>query len=202
MKGSNYLQQVLEMLGGPTARYRNSVAWQALEDNLGAGLPGDFKAIADAYAPVVHNGHLYLNHPATKRWNLGEWTRSTAEAWSQVVWEEGDLEGDPRPSLGVFDLTFGTAEGLIPLASTDRGETIFYAPRGAQGQGSLFVEDGEGEFFEYAMGFAEWLYRYLVGEDMAGPETSSFYPGPVILRDLPMMPDERPPTRRGPDRGM
>ncbi|TLQ48360.1 hypothetical protein FEF34_20950 [Streptomyces marianii] len=64
------------------------------------------------------------------------------------------------------------------------------------------MEDGEGEFFEYAMGFAEWLYRYLVGEDMAGPETSSFYPGPVILRDLPMMPDERPPTRRGPDRGM
>ncbi|MFI1466135.1 hypothetical protein [Streptomyces wuyuanensis] len=85
VKGSGYLRQLLEMLDEPAACYQDSAAWQALEENLGAGLSGDSKAIADAFAPVVLNGYLYLNHPATERWNLGEWIRSTAEAWSQVA---------------------------------------------------------------------------------------------------------------------
>lgn len=202
MAERGYLQQVLEMLGKPTARSQDPAAWGALEVDLDASLPGDFKTIVDSYAPVQVNGHLYLSHPATKRWNLGEWISSTAKTWSEVEWGEGEPDGDPRISLGVGELTFGTATGLIPLTSTDRGETVFYAPRGAGGTGSLFVEDGEGEFFEYNMGFAEWLYRYLIGEDMAGPGTSAFYPGPVALRDLPMTAEEQPPTRYGPPRSM
>ncbi|WP_258572831.1 SMI1/KNR4 family protein [Streptomyces sp. KM273126] len=198
----SYLQRVLEMLGDPQARYRDAAAWSALEADLGVVLPADYKKIVDAYAPVLVNGHLYLSHPATERWNLGDSIRRTSESWSKVVWEEGEPEGDPRVSLDVDELTFGTSEGLIPLASTDRGETLFYAPRGAQRNGSWFVEDGEGEFFEYTMGFAEWLYRWLVGEDVAGPNSSAFYPGPVALQGLPMAPGERPETRYGPDRGM
>ncbi|HET6353473.1 hypothetical protein [Streptomyces sp.] len=52
------------------------------------------------------------------------------------------------------------------------------------------------------MSFAEWLYRYLIGEDMAGPNSSAFYPGPVQLRRLPMTADERSEPWSGPDRGM
>lgn len=52
------------------------------------------------------------------------------------------------------------------------------------------------------MGFAEWIYRYLIGEEMAGPGSSAFYPGPVSLRDLPMAPEDRPAVRHGPARGM
>jgi len=198
----DYVAQVVAMLGEPASRRESQTAWTTLEDGLGTELPADYKTLVDAYAPVRINGHLYLHHPATEPWNLGEWIRGTAEAWSQVEWDEGEPEGDPRVSLGLPELIFGTSEGLIPLASTDRGEVIFYAAKGAGKSGSLFVEDGEGEFFEYAMGFAEWLYRYLAGEDMAGPGTSAFYPGPVALQDLPMTRDERPETRQGPDRGM
>lgn len=32
------------------------------------------------------------------------------------------------------------------------------------------------------MSFAEWLCRYLTGQDMAGPNRSAFYPGPVQPR--------------------
>ncbi|MFF5936778.1 SMI1/KNR4 family protein [Streptomyces sp. NPDC012508] len=190
------------MLGAPQARPRDPRAWAALEASICGSLPSDFKDLIDAYAPIQLNGHLYLMHPATERWNLGEYVRSTADAWSEIEWDEAELEGDPRLSLKTPELTFGAADGLIPIASTDRGETLFYAPRGGGGRGTFFVEDGEGEFFEYACSFSEWLYRYLVGEEMAGPGTGAFYPGPVSLRDLPMTPGEDPPARFGPPRGM
>jgi hypothetical protein len=197
-----HLGRVLEMLGEPSWRYRGPEAWHKLENELGVSLPADFKEIVDAYAPVQINGHLYLNHPATERWNLAERIRRTSRSWSQIEWDEGEPEGDPRVSLGTSDLLFGTPDGLIPICGTDRGEEIFYAPRGALGQGSLFIEDGEGEFFEYSFSFAEWLYLWLTGEEVTGPGGSAFYPGPVVLQDLPMTPDEHPEKRYGPPRGM
>ncbi|MEV1065863.1 SMI1/KNR4 family protein [Streptomyces sp. NPDC050263] len=189
------------MLGEPPRRHRNPAAWRDLRDELGVILPGDYQEILDAYAPAKINGHLYLSHPANGRWNLGEWIRDTSEAWSQIDWDDVEAEGDPRISLGVSEFAFGAPDGLIPIASTDRRETIFYAPRGGFEGGVLFVES-EGEFFEYSMTFSEWLYRWLIGEDVAGPNSSAFYPGPVTLQDLPMTPDERPETRYGPPRGM
>ncbi|MFF7639831.1 SMI1/KNR4 family protein [Streptomyces canus] len=190
------------MLGEPLWRYRAPGTWDELERELGVALPSDYKEIVDAYAPVQINGHLYLSHPATERWNLGERIRRTSDSWSQIEWEEGEPEGDPRVSLRSPELVFGTADGLIPICGTDRGEEIFYAPRGALGAGSLFVENGEGEFFEYSFSFAQWLYLWLVGEEVTGPGGSAFYPGPVVLQDLPMTPDERPEKRYGPPRGM
>ncbi|WP_416956195.1 SMI1/KNR4 family protein [Streptomyces sp. Agncl-13] len=202
MKNENFLERVLVMLGEPSWRYRDPEAWRRVENELGVGLPADYKEIVDAYAPVQINGHLYLTHPATERFNLAEDIRRTSESWSQVEWDEGEPEGDPRISLGVRELVFGTPDGLIPIASTDRAEVIFYAPRGASGRGSLFIENGDYEFLEYSFSFAEWLYRWLIGEEVTGPGGSAFYPGPVALQDLPMTPDERPETRYGPPRGM
>ncbi|MFE3991468.1 hypothetical protein ACFXPW_07170 [Streptomyces goshikiensis] len=70
-------------------------------------------------------------------------------------------------------MEFGTARGLTPIASADSGQTVFLARRPEESRDLLFVEDGDGEFFEYSMSFSEWLYRYLIGEDMSGPNTSS-----------------------------
>ncbi len=43
------------------------------------------------------------------------------------------------------------------------------------------------------MTFAEWLYRYLFGEEMAGWDSAAFYPGPVRLEFPPAGPGQ--PTR-------
>lgn len=79
----------------------------------------------DAFAPIQINGHLYLSHPATKPWNLGQDIRSTIKAWSEVPWDDRDLDADedPRQLFGLDELSFGTRNGLWPIASTDRGET-------------------------------------------------------------------------------
>ncbi|MGW3211578.1 SMI1/KNR4 family protein [Streptomyces parvus] len=197
-----YVDLVFAVLGEPSYRYADVHAWRALEADLGCALPGDYKCIVDAYAPVQISEHLYLSHPFPERWNLRDSIRRTSDSWAQVVWDDDEKQGAPWVSLGVSDLTFGTADGLIPLVATDRGETVFHAPRGADGAGVLFVEDGEGEFLEFSMGFAEWMYRYLTGEEMAGAGSAAFYPGPVTLRDLPMAPGDRPQLRHGPARGV
>jgi len=198
----DYLSLVFDMLGPGGHRYADPAAWVELEAELGIALPDDYKAIVDAYAPIKINGHLYLSHPATERWNLGESIRSTAEAWSAIDWDDFDPDEDPRVVLGLPELEFGTKEGLLPIASTDRGDTVFLAPLPDSQERRLCIADGDGGWYEYRIGFAEWLYRFLVGEDMAGPNSSAFYPGPVVLEPLPMSQGDRPAAFHGPDRGM
>ncbi|MFJ3820542.1 SMI1/KNR4 family protein [Streptomyces nodosus] len=198
---TDYLPAVMAMLGQAQNRYANPSAWDRLHAELGIRLPTDYQTLVDAYAPIQLNGHLTLPHPATTRWNLGDWIRDTARAWSEVSWEDLDPDEDPRLLFGLTELSFGTRNGLWPIASTDRGETLFLMAADGMLSGIL-AEDGEGGWAQYKMSFAEWLYRYLVGEDMAGPNTSAFYPGPVQLRRLPMTADERPEPWSGPERGM
>ncbi|WP_258044471.1 SMI1/KNR4 family protein [Streptomyces sp. SM11] len=198
MNDSGYLQKVFAVLGDPSPVSRDPSMWKDLEEYLGFILPGDFKEIAEAYAPVRLNGHLYLLHPTTERWNLKEEIAADIEALGDLDWDE--VEGDPRPSLGIERMEFGTRTGLTPIVSADSGQTVFLAnsPHGCGWR--ILIEDGDGEFFEYAMGFSEWLYRYLAGEDVFGPNSSYFYPGPVALQDLPMSPSDHPMTRYGPPR--
>ncbi|MFG2949842.1 SMI1/KNR4 family protein [Streptomyces adustus] len=198
---TDYLAAAMAMLGPAQNRYADPAAWHRLHAELGIRLPADYQALVDAYAPIQLNGHLYLCHPAIERWNLGQDIRDTVRAWSGVPWDDLDPDEDPRLLFGLTELSFGTSNGLWPIAGTDRGETLFLIA--AHGMASwLLVEDGEGGWARYDMSFAEWLYRYLIGEDMAGPNTSAFYPGPVQLWGLPMTADERPEPWSGPDRGM
>ncbi|MFE1560030.1 SMI1/KNR4 family protein [Streptomyces sp. NPDC058734] len=202
---NDYLAAVMAMLGPAGNRHADPAAWDRLHAELGIRLPSDYQALVDAYAPVQLNGHLYLHHPATERWNLGQDIRDTVRAWSEVSWDDLDFDldpdEDPRPLSGLTELTFGTRNGAWPIARTDRGETIFHVAEEDTAPW-LLTEDGEGGWARYDMSFAEWLYRYLIGEDMAGPGTSAFYPGPVQLRRLPMTAGERPEPWSGPDRGM
>ncbi|MEV5241945.1 SMI1/KNR4 family protein [Streptomyces cinnamoneus] len=199
---TDYLAAVIAMLGPAQNRYADPSAWDRLHKELGVRLPSDYQVIVDAYAPVKLNGHMYLAHPATERWNLGQWIRETIQAWSQVPWDELDFDADedPRRLFGLQELSFGTRNGLWPITSTDRGESVFLVQ--APGAPYFIVEDGEGGWSRYTMSFAEWLYRYLIGEDMTGPNSSALYPGPVQLQHLPMSYDERPEPWYGPDRGM
>ncbi|MFH9983124.1 hypothetical protein ACH4ND_28625 [Streptomyces sp. NPDC017179] len=96
-------------------------------------------------------------------------------------------------------MRFSTRNDLWPIASTDRGETIFLD---AAADATRLVVNYDETWAERRMSFTEWLYRYLIGEDMTGPNSSALYPGPVKLQHLPMSVGERPELWYGPDRGM
>ncbi|MCX3285522.1 hypothetical protein OR263_02070 [Streptomyces sp. NEAU-H22] len=56
------------------------------------------------------------------------------------------------------------------------------------------------DIYRCDVGFTEWLYRYLQGEDMAGPNGSAYGPGPVRFDALPYASEGRPEFWFGPDR--
>lgn len=203
---TDYLRAVFDMLGPGENRYDDPAAWLRLEQDLGRGLPTDYKAIVDAYAPVQLNGHLYLaSHPASAWRSLGEAIRSDCESWDEWrAWESEDLEpaADPRLICNRPQIAFGTADGLIPLAGTDQGAALFLAPEVHGYPDGMVVQGSEGDWAGHPMSFAEWLYRYLMGEEMAGWGSAAFYPGPVRLEYLPAGPDERTREVYGPERGM
>ncbi|MFB7621025.1 SMI1/KNR4 family protein [Kitasatospora sp. NPDC056181] len=201
----DYLAGVFAMLGPGEQRYASASAWAGLEAEIGIAFPEDYKAVVDAYAPIQINGHLFLSHPATERWNLGKEIRDTSRTWAALDWDRErwlEPEENIRAVLGLEEVRFGTKDGLIPITSTDRGELIFLAPLPDRSGQRICAVKHDGSWFEYRMSFSEWLYRYLVGEDMVGPNSSAFYPGPVLLELLPMSTYDRPAPRYGPDRGM
>ncbi|MFJ3877160.1 SMI1/KNR4 family protein [Streptomyces sp. NPDC090077] len=203
---TDYLQAVFDMLGPAENRYADPAAWLRLEQQIGRRLPADYKAIVDAYAPVQLNGHLGLSsHPACAWRNLGEAIRSDVEGRNEWrAWEDDDLEpgADPRVICNRPQIIFGTPDGLIPLADTDQGAAIFLAPEVHGFPDGIVVQGSEGDWVGHPMNFAEWLYRYLIGEEMAGWDSAALYPGPVLLEYLPTGPDQRTREVYGPERSM
>ncbi|MFE9173318.1 SMI1/KNR4 family protein [Streptomyces kebangsaanensis] len=166
-----------------------------LERCLGARLPADYKTIVDHYGPVQLNGHLFLSHPATDRWNLGRWMDKTVELFSGSDLADAECPGFPDGPV------FGGPDGLIPLISTDRGEYAFgIVGKAGKGWSILTCDGDEQDFYEYQMPFSEWLHRYLTGEDMFGPGSAVFYPGPVVFESMPTTEVEQSRTWLGPER--
>ncbi|TGZ14285.1 hypothetical protein DV517_57680 [Streptomyces sp. S816] len=122
---TDYLAATMTMLGPAQNRYTDPAAWDRLHAELGIRLPTDCRTLVNAYAPVQLNGTCTCGHPATERWNLSQHIRDKARAWSDVCWDDLDPEEDPRLLFGLAELTFGTCDGLRPIAGTDRGETLF-----------------------------------------------------------------------------
>ncbi|MFE1869912.1 hypothetical protein ACFW9N_03280 [Streptomyces sp. NPDC059496] len=66
----------------------------------------------------------------------------------------------------------------------------------------VVLQGSEGDWAGRPMTFAEWSYRYLIGEEMAGGGCAAHCPGPVRL-EYPASEPGRPARERcGPERGM
>ncbi|MEV6614543.1 SMI1/KNR4 family protein [Streptomyces sp. NPDC051051] len=166
-----------------------------MERELGVSLPRDYKRIVTGYAPVQVNVHLFLRRPSAERWNLGQWMKETVTAFTRSNLTDAQCPGFPEGPL------FGGPDGLVPLASTDRGECLFGVADAPSGDRRLLACNGdEQDFHEYRMPFSEWLYRYFSGESMFGPGSAVFYPGPILFESLPMATSTPLTTWYGPER--
>ncbi|MFB7469854.1 SMI1/KNR4 family protein [Kitasatospora sp. NPDC056184] len=171
--------------------------WQRIESELGVGLPADLKALTERYAPVRLHRSVVLSNPSTAVHRLDRHIRETVEAYRACEFDE---ENFPDPDFPE-PLDFGGPDGLIPVSGTAHGEEVFLHRETAGGPWSVVVYVGDDdEFYRYRMGFAEWLYRYLAGEDMAGPNSAQSIPGPVRIEELLVPPGTAPTERLGPQR--
>ncbi|MEV5989311.1 SMI1/KNR4 family protein [Streptomyces sp. NPDC052051] len=193
----NFVNSVIGILGPAWCVPPPAAAWAGLEGELGVQLPDDYKEIIGGYGPVQMNVHLYLKHPSTDWWNLGRWMKETVEAFSRSDLTDAECPGFPGGPI------FGGPSGLIPLVSTDRGEYAFGVAGSPPGEWRILACNGdEQDFYEYHISFSEWIYRYLSGEDMFGPGSAVFYPGPIIFESMPLSESDRLLEWHGPERGM
>ncbi|WP_406505328.1 SMI1/KNR4 family protein [Streptomyces sp. NBC_00212] len=177
---SRYLESLFQMMGHYENVPSRTEEWREIEDEFALNLPLDFKKFIEGYAPVELNNRLRFKHPSTERRNLLCWMRETVEAFQECEWEE-----ITAPSLDPKHLSFGNG-GLVPLASTNGGEYLFLLARPGDAAPLLVVHVGDDDdFYEYDMSFAEWLYRYLADEEMAGPNSSLGWAGPIQVHKLP-----------------
>lgn len=57
------LEEIKALLGEPRFQWSDPEPWNLLEQELGVSFPADFRAISDAYGPVLINDRLRLDHP-------------------------------------------------------------------------------------------------------------------------------------------
>ncbi|MEU8894209.1 SMI1/KNR4 family protein [Streptomyces sp. NPDC048442] len=165
------LEEIKELLGEPCFNWCVPAPWVQLERELGIFFPDDFRAIADAYGPVVINKGLYLYHPGHPIRNLGDEIKESIKFWL----EEDSAEFLPRGA--------GSRPGeLLPIAAGTTAETIFLqVPCESSAPWAVGVQEMDsGEFVLYEMTFSDWLLAYLKGDDvMAGasvPDRSFYEP--------------------------
>ncbi|WP_344445620.1 SMI1/KNR4 family protein [Kitasatospora nipponensis] len=186
---------VFEVLGRAQELRTPPGAWSQAEGTAGTELPDDLKAITVAYAPVCLNHHLTLYHPSTSAFNLADHLKGELEQLNALDWfaEEGPAYHGSAPR-------FGGPHGLLPIAVTDRRESLFIRRTESGEWICVTLSAFGGAFREFPMGFAEWLYRYLEGEEMFGPGTDVYYPGPVRIEELPQYRGDDVRDRWGPPR--
>ncbi|MFE2140607.1 SMI1/KNR4 family protein [Streptomyces sp. NPDC059456] len=194
---TDHLASLKRMIGKPRDLFLGIDEWDRLENDLGVTFPGDYKSIINSYAPVRMNHHLYLDHPANTFCPLGSWISRIISTFQSMTWPSGTA----CPGFESTGPQFGGESGMIPIASTDRGEYAFLVPGKDGGQGTILTRGREEpDFYAHNMSFGEWLHRYLAGEEMFVPGVTARYPGPLAMMSLPTSADDRPVTWYGPAR--
>lgn len=159
------LGEIKALLGEPRFQWSDPEPWNLLEQELGVSFPADFRAITDAYGPVLINDRLRLDHPGHPFRNLGKSIKEEIQFWHE------DEETEFLPSRA------GTGPGeLLPIATGATAECVFLrVPPEPSAPWAVGVQEMDsGEFELYEMTFSDWLLAYLQGEDvMVGASTSA-----------------------------
>ncbi|MBC2907788.1 SMI1/KNR4 family protein [Streptomyces cupreus] len=151
------LDDIKALLGEPRFNWSDPEPWDQLEAELGVSFPSDFRAITDAYGPVLINKQVYLDHPGHPVRNLRDGIKEQLEFYH----EEGSAES--------LTSAPGSRPGeLLPVATTSTGEDIFLRiPDGPAEPWAVGVQEWDSfGFVLHEMTFGDWLLAYLKGEDM------------------------------------
>lgn len=109
--------------------------------------------------------------------------RLQAEAVVHVGVETHSERGSPFRSVirWIFDPSLPRSIAHLGQSSSPvaQGAAVFLAPEVHGYSDGIVVQGSEGDWAGHAMDFAEWLYRYLTGEEMAGWGSAALHPGPV-----------------------
>src|SRR5687768_6203614 len=126
------------------------IDWSGVFEALGTELPPDYVKLVDTYGGGCFDGYLWLLAPDSSNYNLLEVAEEREIAFEQLFdWED-------RPC--------GAAR-VIPWASTDNGEYVYWIVEGEPAEWVVAVDEARGDGWErHEMGCVEFLRATLTGE--------------------------------------
>ncbi|MFG2554575.1 SMI1/KNR4 family protein [Streptomyces sp. NPDC048581] len=142
--------------------------WDSVEGQLGVALLADYKQLIRTYGGSNWDDYLYLLEPGcpNDNYDLIEWEVQQTEAL------EGLWEFEEKPA----ELA-DAASRVIPWASTDNGECLYWLVRAGQDpdQWTVMVNEARGDRWEHhSMNCTEFLVAALVGDVQSSVLSSRF----------------------------
>ncbi|MFF2546957.1 hypothetical protein ACFVUY_30980 [Kitasatospora sp. NPDC058063] len=93
----DFLEEIRAIIGPPSGPGVPAECWHGLETELGVELPGDFKTLAERYAPIEIGRSIWLRGPAGQAQNLGDYIRETVVAYQDCEFTDENFPGFPAP---------------------------------------------------------------------------------------------------------
>ena len=152
------IDQLLKILPQPSSPTEARGSWEEVESALTIKLPNDFIAFIENYGTGRLNNFLTVFNPFSKRANLNLLVQSKNQLGALAELQEQFTE------FRTFTL-FPKKGGLLPVAMTDNGDTIYWLTQGEPSEWSMVVCDARGpEFERFDCSLTKFLVDILAGK--------------------------------------
>ncbi|MFB7666726.1 SMI1/KNR4 family protein [Kitasatospora sp. NPDC056138] len=153
--------------------------WASATERLGTELPSDYVEFIEKVGGGYLDSYLYVLEPdcANDNYDLVDSAQERTEAFG-YLWDDDPCEEKPS------ELDEPGAR-LIPWASTDNGEFVYWLVRPGQhpDDWTIMINEARGDWWERLdMGFARFLLSTLTGQIRAEILTDDFPTSPHTFR--------------------
>lgn len=130
--------------------------WRIAEEELGVAIPGDYKQFMTEYGAGCIDGFLWTFTPTIRNPHLNLCTQLGERSSALRLLRD-------RYGWNIPYAIYPDANGMIPWARTDNGDTLYWA-RTTENY-FIVVEDSRApEWDEFALSTVEFLEKLLIGE--------------------------------------
>jgi hypothetical protein len=151
------LDNLVRIAPPPTGRQLTVPAWSELEQRIGCGLPGDYKALVETYGPGIFGGFIHVFQPASPVPAIDLERQITDSAWALSELRKG---GERIP------YKLDEPAEIIAVGRTDNGDILYLVrrPLGDPEAWTIAVNESRGEEWnEFAGGITDFLASALSG---------------------------------------
>ena len=160
--------------------------WKVVEEQLGTGLPEDYKRFLEAYGLGTINGFLVVLTPLGSPQNVDLLKRGQSEL---------EAFGTSKREFPKYyrDDVYPTLGGILPFAVTDNGEVLYWRTVGSPDQWTVTVYESRGpKKFDFDGGTIDFLVGILTGKIECDVLPRGFSKSPPVFK--PMAVTERSTT--------
>ena len=151
------IENLVQVAPAPVGRQRPFLGWTQLEQRLGCGLPGDYKALVETYGPGIFGGFIHVFQPSFPARAVDLEQQIADSAWALSELQKG---GEQIP------YRLSEPAEIIAIGRTDNGDILYLVRRALANPDAWTVAINEArgdEWNEFDGGITDFLASALSG---------------------------------------